>query len=401
MKKPALAMLLIALGVAYADWSCIGPFGGAVYSGAISASNPQVIYLSPKSYPTPLLKSTDGGANWTQTAQLGYMGFRVAVHPTDENNVIAATGALYKSTNGGGSWTYQNVPGGCYAQDVAYSTLDPQKMLAVGYVYTPTAHFGVYRTTNGGSSWDTASVDTMSYSMGYSVAFDPVDANVAYCGGYNGTPTVVFKTADGGVSWARIETGFNGYYCYAMHVSPLNHNIVLAGSYYTGILRSTDAGATWSQVATYQPIYAFAAKPGQEATIYAGTDNALYVSNDTGLTWAAVASPPPGIWGRTVLVTAGPIYFGSKSGFFSSTDQGASWTPLIDDVAFAKVQTMTLAAGEPEGVWIEYKDEAVFRSSDNGANWTRCADFLSCGNICGIATDPRSPLTAWALEGSG
>jgi len=403
MRKVALA-LTVVLGLVQADWVCIGPFGGSLYSGAISASNPDVIYLSPKSYPTPLLKSTDAGANWVQTAQLGYFCFGMAVHPTDPNTVIAATGALYKTTNGGTNWTYLSVPGGSYAQCVAFNPLDPQKVIAAGYDYTGTPHFGIYRSSNGGTSWDTVGLDTMWYSMGYSVCYDPIDPNVVYAGGYNGQPTIVFKSLDGGASWAKESTGFNGYYCYALHCSPLNHNIVLAASYYQGILRSTDAGITWTRVATYSPVYAFTAVPGQENIIYAGADNALYISRDTGLTWQPVTTMPTGVWGRTVLTTGGPapnVYFGSKAGFFVSTDQGSNWTPLIDDEPFAKVQTLSIAAADPNGVWIEYKDDGVYKSPDNGASWSRCTDFLSCGNICSIVTDPRDPQVAWALEGSG
>jgi photosystem II stability/assembly factor-like uncharacterized protein len=401
MKYKVMLALIVILGIARADWTCIGPFGGAVYSGAMSASNPQVIYLSPKSYPTPLLKSTDGGENWTQTGQLSYFCFGLTVHPTDPNIVMASTGALYKTTNGGSSWTYMNVPGGCYAQAAAYNPADPQKMVAVGYAYGATMRFGVYRTANGGTTWDTVALDTLSYSEGYSVCYDPVDPNIVYAGGYTGQPTLVFKSTDGGVSWTKLTTGFNGYYCYALHVSPLDHNVVLASSYYSGILRSTDAGVTWSRVATYYPIYTLTAVPGQENVIYAGADNALYISRDTGRTWAAVSTPPTGIWGRTVLAAGSDVYFGSKAGFAKSTNQGSSWTPLINDVAFAKVQTLSLAADDPYGVWIEYKDDGVYKSTDNGASWIRCSDFLSCGNICSIVTDPRNPLVVWALEGSG
>jgi photosystem II stability/assembly factor-like uncharacterized protein len=404
MIRSVILATVVAFGVTQADWVSIGPYGGAVYSGAISASNPQTIYLSPRSYPTPLLKTTDAGASWTQTGQLGYFCFGMAVHPTDPNTVIAATGALYRSTNGGTNWTYMSVPGGSYAQCVGYSPLDPQKVVAAGYGYAGYNHYGVYRSGDGGATWDTVGLDTMHYSIGYSICFDPVDPSVIYTGGYTGQPTIVFKSTDAGVTWARESTGFNGYYCYALHCSPLDHNIVLASSYYQGILRSTDAGATWSRVANYSPIYTFAAKPGDEATIYAGTDNALYVSHDTGLTWQPVGAMPTGVWGRTVLATADPgarIYFGSKAGCSVSTDQGTSWTPLLDGVAFAKVQTLTTAAADPNGVWIEYKDDGVYESADNGTTWSRCSDFLSCGNICSIVTDPRDPQVVWALEGSG
>jgi photosystem II stability/assembly factor-like uncharacterized protein len=100
--------------------------GGLIFGGADSAysaityapSDPDIVYAGSgyeeDRFAKGIFKSTDGGKTWGQiidglpiNSATGYPRYvkAIAVHPTNSNIVLAATGSgLYKSTDGGKSW---------------------------------------------------------------------------------------------------------------------------------------------------------------------------------------------------------------------------------------------------------------------------------------------------------
>jgi photosystem II stability/assembly factor-like uncharacterized protein len=401
-----LLLPLLVFAVASADWTSIGPFSGPISAGAASPSSPQTIYVSPQSYPTQFLKSTDGGETWSLTGQLGYFARGIAFHPGNPAVAYAAIGSLCRTTDGGTTWNYVTVPSGTYFNAITYSPAAPQRIYATGYVLpNGVSCMGVTYSTDDGVTWDSVCLDTMSYSMGYAIAPDPTDSSIVYCGGYSGQNANVYKSTDGGVTWTAYLAAANAYYIYALHCSPLDPSIVLAGTYNGGIRRSTDAGETWTSVASYGSVQAFAPIPGNLAEIYASNDTSVFRSTDTGRTWTPAGPRVPGNYVRGLFATTttdgNALYCGSRTGCYKSTDNGASWTPLTDDVAFAKIPLITLSEVEPLAVYAAYKDNALFKSADAGATWNRMPEFLSCGSLCGVLADPGDPDIVWALEGSG
>lgn len=401
MTRYCLLVLLLPLA-ALASWTGLGPFGGPMMSGAACRDNPQVIYASPNTMPARILKSTDGGANWSLTGAASYYAFRMAVHPADPNLAYLAAGGVIRTTNGGTNWNYLSMPGGAYARAIAVHPAQPQHIITAGYAYDGSAsRFGTHRSTDGGATWDSTFVDTMRYSMGYAVCFHPTDPQVAWCGGYSGTASVVFKTTDGAQTWQPQPVGVNGYYVYALHSSPLDPDVVLAAVYYSGVYRSTDGGATWAQVLGAVNVNSIEPDPASPAVLWAANDTALWSSSDTGRTWARCGGRTPGAQTRSLFCAGSGVYAAAKSGLYRTTDSGASWTCASDGVVFAEVPTIALSPTDARTAWIEFTDNALFRTTDDGLSWTRMPEFLSCGSICGIALSPLDPARMWALEGSG
>jgi len=408
MQLKLLFAVLFAVGAAAADWSCIGPFGGPAMSVAASPSNPQILYASPQGYPTPMLKSTDGGSSWKPAGSMGYYAFNISVHPTNPDNVIAAIGSIVRTTNGGTQWNYATVPGGTYARGLARGLSDPQRAYTTGYVYlNSNTRFGVNVSTDGGATWDSVCVDTTIYGNGYAIAVSPTDPNIVYAGGYPGNGatanTVVYKSTDGGSTWAKNLTGINGYWVYAATVSSADPNVVLCGTNTGGIIRSTDAGATWSVATSQYNIQAIAEVPSNLALLYAASDTALLRSSDTGRTWVNTGGIP-GKSIRSVGATgasSATVFCATRDGIYRSLTAGGNWQLRTGDVALAKVSAIGIPTADPRTLYAEYKDNAVYKSTDEGATWNRLPDFLSCGSLCGIVIDRNNPQVIWTLEGSG
>jgi len=76
---------------------------------------------------------------------------------------------------------------------------------------------------------------------------------------------------------------------------PHNPNTIFAGTWIDGIFRSQDGGSTWAQITTgltAGSVLALALDPGTSRHLYAGTDVGLYRSTDNGDHWAAVPTWP-------------------------------------------------------------------------------------------------------------
>jgi len=116
-------------------------------------------------------------------------------------------------------------------------------------VYISTAGGGVWKTTDGGVNWAPMS-DELSVLTGGSITVDPTNPQTVYFGtGDLKTGTTgdgLFRSTDAGVTWTRIATTADvGTRINAIVVDPTNSQIIhLAGN--AGYKRSTDGGTSWT-----------------------------------------------------------------------------------------------------------------------------------------------------------
>jgi photosystem II stability/assembly factor-like uncharacterized protein len=183
----------------------------------------------------------------------------------------------------------------------------------------------------------------------------------------------------------------------ALAISPQDPNVVLAGSSSGGIWRSIDAGATFTPVSDHHAdlsIGAIAFAPSDPSIAYAvsGSDflgTGVLKSTDSGATWQVVDGPtfaPRGTANRIVIdpqnanrlwvaqtsrqdASSGNIF---SSGLLRSEDGGFSWTTdargLVSDFAAAPGSATSFLLGVPrhDGGGTA----GVQRSTDGGRTWT-------------------------------
>ena len=66
------------------------------------------------------------------------------------------------------------------------------------------------------------------------------------------------------------------------------------------------------------------------------------------------------------------------------------------------VSCLSASPRDPNSVYTEIAENAVFRSASGGDSWERCPDFLSCGFICAIGIAPaRDHDVLYTLVGKG
>jgi photosystem II stability/assembly factor-like uncharacterized protein len=399
-------VLLVLAAVTFADWTSIGPEGGPIYCGTVTPTNPPTVYVASTSSGTPLLRSTDGGANWLPAgAAMSSYPYVLVPHPMDTNTLYGVySSVFYRTTDAGATWSQYSLGSNTIGNDIAINPLNPQVIYVPSYKYDGSAwRMTSDKSTDGGQTWTTTQLDTTASSMVYSAAIDPVDTNVVYMGAYFGTSTVVFKSTDCGATWEQRVLPGNLYYIYSLYVSPTDHNTVFAGTLY-GIFRSTDAGENWTQQSTNNYNYRIVSVPDEPDVMYSAAYSSVYRSTDAGVTWGTCGTGVQGTTIRMVLTVPGEngtVYCGSTGGMFKSTDYGATWNEINHGILIGKIPVVAFDPSAPGTAYAEFIDNAIFKTTDDGASWERQPTVLSCGNVCNILFDPADPQRRWMFEASG
>ena len=253
------------------------------------------------------LKSTDGGANWILPASvLATTFYRISVHPTNANELVAGTNAgAFRSTDGGSSWVnviargnYGDVP------DIVRDASDPRILYATTWCRSracSTTAARVLKSTDGGASWTEKSVGLPSGSATGSdermaIAISPSNPSVLYASKAitSGTTLAshIFKSTNGGDSWtdlpavstsARRYLADQSWYNNALVVSPSNPDVMLAGG--TTYVRTTDGGTSFSNAFTSSAVHVDAHDLRyQGSTLWIANDGGIWTSPDDGVT---------------------------------------------------------------------------------------------------------------------
>ena len=419
----ALAGLLGIGGMAAADWTSIGPYGGSVTALAIDPQTPTTLYASTlgPGFGGGVFKSADGGGNWTAVntgltcggALCGVSA--LAIDPTAPTTLYAGTSAgVFKSADGGGNWTAVNT--GLTSTSVNALALDPTAPTTL-YASAATLvgkyfYSSVYKSTDGGASWNAVNTGLTNTQIS-TVALDPQTPTTVYAGTWGG----VFKSTDGGGNWSAANTGLPGAGISVLVVDPLTPTTLYAGMESFGVFKSTDGGASWSAantgLLTASPfsITALALAPQTPTTLYAGTDGSgVFKSTDRGTSWSlASLGLPTNTSVRSLALdpqTLTTLYAAmERFGIFKSTDGGGSWSAVNTGLrSLLPVYALALDPTAPTTLYAGAYG-AVFKSTDGGGSWSSVMNAGSCGSYaCGVyafALDPTTPTTLYAGTGGG
>jgi hypothetical protein len=205
--------------------------------------------------------------------------------------------------------------------------------LNVIYVGSPGG--GLWKTANGGSTWTPLNDYNTNWMHIYSIAIDPLNQNIVYAGTGNSANQVI-RSTDAGLTWSVLGAGPTGTIRKIL-IHPTTTNIVFACAT-NGIFRSTNSGTSWTQVNnTTKEDIEF--KPGNPLIMYASGSTQVVRSVDNGVTWSVIGVSL-GITntGRTLVsvTPANPNYVyvvqanGSLFGrLYRSTNDGASFSTMV------------------------------------------------------------------------
>ncbi len=237
--------------------------------------------------------------------------------------------------------------------------------------YFGAAAGGVWKSVDAGATWKPIFDDSKGSASIGAIAVAPSNPNILYVGTGEGNlrgnvtwGNGVFKSTDAGATWTNIglnDTRQIG----ALIVDPHDPNVVLVAAIghafgpntERGVFRTADGGKTWSRVLYKDELTGaidLAADPHNPQIVYAAL-------------WQVRRQP----WN---FASGGP-----GSGLYRSSDGGLTWSQLKEhglpagilgriDVAVSPVDSHRIYA------MIEAKDGGLYRSDDAGTTWRRISD---------------------------
>jgi photosystem II stability/assembly factor-like uncharacterized protein len=366
-----------------------------------------------------LLRSTDGGANWSP---LPTTGLPAQALP---NTLAALPGGIYllntsygtyRSTDAGTTW--QLLEGPLSSGDVAAFVAVPESTHSV----VAASAYGLFMSKDAGAIWQPlgeglpfnsnlaglitdARAPSRIFAITYAVR--PHEEPTQLAGPEpvrELRPPMLLRSADGGVTWTPASQGLPGVAPMAWALDPNDPNTLFISSR-AHLFRTTDGGLNWQTMRL--PAgghYAIAIAPSDSDVVYLGGNPPLR-SVDRGATWQVltpiVAGAPSDVTGLVIdLASADHVWASIEGGgVYESQDGGGSWrsTGLTD----RPVRWLASASG-PFTVYAGVTEDGIYRWDPQASAWTTASNGLPAkSTILAFAADPRQPGTLWAGRDGG
>jgi len=271
------------------------------YRFYVDAQNSDKIYGGAQDNNT-IRTQTGGISDWQ--AIYGGDGFQPIVDPTNTNVIYALSqrGNLGKSSNNGSSFNgaLDGIPSDDTNNWDTALVLDPND--------SQTLYYGtqkVYKTTNAAENWTAISPDlsngpyagNLDFGTVTTINVSPINSNVIYAGTDDGN---LWKTSDGGANWTKISDA-------------------LPNRWITKVLASrNDVNTLYVTFSGYR---------------YGEDDGHVYKSTDSGENWADISGTLPDIPINDIEQDQyGNLFLGTDIGVLSSLDNGANWEPFGENM---------------------------------------------------------------------
>ena len=267
-------------------------------------------------------------------------------------------------------------PFGGDVQDVAISPVNSSVMLA-GVAPGGSSYGWLFRSADGGVSW--ARVPSIGQLSVYDIAFG-ADGTA-----WVGSDDSVWLSTDNGVTFSQRDLGL-GYFTatYSVAIDPTNPQVIWAGTAGGAVMKTFDSGTTWTNVTppgASGSCWGIALNPTntlQAMVVYGGGFGGgwVYFTPDGGQTWSYVGAGMPGNpmlavrYDRGRWFVGGGILFGGQYlGLYCSTNNGSSWTRIDNGWPQAVATGIAVDPNNPNVILASTPD-GVHKSTNGGQIWT-------------------------------
>ncbi|HEY0481197.1 MAG TPA: hypothetical protein VGD37_26960, partial [Kofleriaceae bacterium] len=351
--------------------------------------------------------------------------------------VGAASGGVWKSQDGG--TTFKPVFDKQPVQSIGAIAIDPSNpqnvWVGTGEAWTRNSVSvgdGIYRSTDGGETWSHMGLPESERIV--RIVVHPKSSAVVYACvpgklWSDSNDRGLYRTADGGKTWALVLKGANASTgCSSVTMDPRNPEVLLAGMWDfrrkgwtfrsggdgpnapsgSGMFRSTDGGKTWTSIATSKGLPA--APWGRVEVVHAPSDgkivyalieskaSALFRSADGGATWEQRDTSQQMVWrpfyfARLVIDPTNPDRIFkpdlrltvSEDGGRSFADSGGGSHGDWHDLWIEPTNPRHVIGGDDGGLWLSY---------DGGNRWWKGMN-LPISQFYHVSVDNKDPYQVY------
>ena len=410
------------------QWRLIGPYrAGRVTAVAGISGDPKTYYMG-----TPgggVWKTTNAGTTWFpifDAAHVASIGDLV-VAPSDPHIIYVATGeqtdgnGLWKSTDAGATWAHIGFSDSPRVPSILVDPNDANLVyVAAAGALTPSAARGIFKSTDGGTTWhkifykdDHTSPTELDFDPGNSRTLVAVIRHIPPAPGEkpaDDLDTQLLRSVDAGETWSTLgEQGLPSAHRrrVGLSIAPGLGGKRIFALMAQGLFRSDDAGATWQKITTdprilgsdyFGRVYS---DPKNPDVVYV-MQTSTYRSSDGGRTFVAWKGTPSGEDDHVLWIAPEDpdrILEGTDQGAVITFDGGQSWNTWFNQPTgqFYRVSTDN---SFPYRLYAAQQDSGsivIPTCSDYGLITYR--DWFSSGSFESsfIAPDPLNPDFVYSL----
>jgi photosystem II stability/assembly factor-like uncharacterized protein len=344
---------------------------------ALSPADPDTVFvLFDDADGTPQFwRSKDGGATWARTAQGGaacdgQCSYNMVLrgHLTEPDTVLRGTVHIFKSVNGGAAWSDLSGEWG-WNQKVHQDTHDFLMHPADPNTFYVGCDGGIWKTADGGKTFANLNGNLVMTQF-YGIGIHPTDDGVIV-GGSQDNSSLARTGSD---TWDLMEVTGDGFLSL---INPASPSIVYTTSYpwdtpaiyrsSTGVLgpfrvitSSRNGFASGDRINWVTP---YTMDPSEPSVLYCGTHR-MYRSVNGGTAWTKIGPPD--------LTLGGP------------------W----DSISVVEVHPT-----DGKRIWAGTTDGKVWTTADGGEAWSDVTAGLPQRYVNDVAPDPSDPSRALVVVG--
>jgi len=297
-----------------------------------------------------LLKSTDGGAIWTEH-EIGISYVIEALQFLDESNgwVVGNKGIISTSTDGGITWTTQTSGTESRLRDLFF--IDQTTGWAVG-------DNTILFTTNGGEQWNGAAT---RYTSRFNAVTFPTQRN----GWIVGNDGIMYRTSDAGSTWSVFSgPSTEDLTAIFFHDEQIGW---IAGSNGT-LLATTDGGLTWLPMTsgTVHKLHDLFFIDEQNGWTVGSMGTMLFTA-DGGYSWTPVQVPTSTTLTTLTLTAGGSGWACGEGGVcLVKRNTGTSWQ---HDLQGPNAKLVDVVFTDAKFGWACGWDGTILHTTDGGQQW--------------------------------
>ena len=285
------------------------------------------------------------------------------------------------------------LPGKVSVQTITQHPSDPTTI----YIGTDD---GLWRSSDGGDSWEKPDFPDRGAVI-WSIAFHPTRPEILYAGA---APVVLYRSEDGGDSWTRMPQAQSPGHCerdgfdtrtisFTFH--PTRPDELYMGIEVGGVLHSTDAGETWTDVSA--SLMKLAEQPHLQNNVGGRHCGLCEGMLDTHALAITTAEP-------------GAAFLGLRMGIFRTDDGGASWydTEVGRFSPLTYCRDLIVSPHDPNVLYTALSGAAVstegslYRSDDAAQTWNRIDHGVEAqSTIVNLAAHPTDPASLYSITRAG